>query len=273
MSKDTFYFSHDYNARSDEKIVKLLSLHGMAGYGVFWAIVENLYNNENRLELDYEKIAFQLHIDDKKIIESVINDFKLFKISEDNFSSKSVARRLKERDNKSEKARQSAFQRWNKEDANASKNDANAMRTQCDSNAIKERKGNKGNKGNKGKGEPENPSPSEPNFIDKIIEVYAEVFPDTVNAYSGKNKSAVGGLLKTWKDTHPDQNSEDTLNALRDFFERCKSIPNEWYKNNMSLSIIDSKFTEIGRILTNPKRKPHERPLVNESADFKDLGV
>jgi hypothetical protein len=113
--------------------------------------------------------------------------------------------------------------------------------------------------------------PSVPNFIDKIIEVYVESFPDTVNAYSGKNKSAVGGLLKNWKEAHPDQNSEDTLVSLREFFERCKTIPDKWYSQNMSLSLIDSKFTEIGRILNNPKRKHLERPQVLDNDNLMDM--
>ena len=43
--KDTFYFPHDYNSRTDEKIKLLIRKHGIEGYGIFWAIVEDLYNN------------------------------------------------------------------------------------------------------------------------------------------------------------------------------------------------------------------------------------
>ena len=38
--KDTFYFSHDYNARNDEKILELRSNYGAEGYGIFWMVVE-----------------------------------------------------------------------------------------------------------------------------------------------------------------------------------------------------------------------------------------
>ena len=47
MAKDTFYFSHDYNARNDEKILELRVVFGAEGYGVFWMIVENMAENEN----------------------------------------------------------------------------------------------------------------------------------------------------------------------------------------------------------------------------------
>lgn len=144
MSKETFYFTHDYNARTDEKIIKLLSRHGMTGYGIFWAIVENLYNNANVLYLDYERISYDLHVSDIETIKSVIHDFGLFEIKNGSFGSASIERRLDERNEKSEKARQSAFKRWKKENkepeknADASENDANVSK----SDAIKEKKEN-----------------------------------------------------------------------------------------------------------------------------------
>ena len=140
--KDTYYFSHDYNARNDHKIKKLISKHGYLGYGLFWAIIEDLYNNANALQTDYESIAFDLRTSEN-IIESIINDFDLFVIEDNSFGSLSVERRLEERSIKSQKASQSAQKRWNK-----TKNNANALQTQSDSNAIKERKG-KENKENK----------------------------------------------------------------------------------------------------------------------------
>jgi hypothetical protein len=129
--KETYYFTHDYNARSDSKIKNLIRRHQMLGYGIYWAIIEDLYQNANALPLDYEGIAFDLHTD-KKIVESVINDFDLFVKDADSFGSLSVQRRLNERNEKSKKARLSALERWNK--------NANALPTQSDSNAIKESK-------------------------------------------------------------------------------------------------------------------------------------
>lgn len=139
MAKDTFYFSHDYNARNDSKIKKLLSKHGYPGYGMFWAIIEDLYNNANALPTDYDSIAFDLRTT-PDVIKSLINDFDLFVIDANHFGSLSVERRLNERNDKSVKARESARNRWNKikDDANALKSDANALQPQSECNAIKE---------------------------------------------------------------------------------------------------------------------------------------
>ena len=137
--KDTFYFSHDYNARTDDKIKKLIRKHGFAGYGIYWAIIEDLYNNANALETDYDGIAFDMR-EDEETIKSIINDFELFALENGVFGSLSVQSRLDARDEKSKKARASAKKRWDN-DANASDIDANALQTHSDSNAIKERKG------------------------------------------------------------------------------------------------------------------------------------
>jgi len=134
MKKDAFYFSHDYNARNDFKIKKLIMKHGMLGYGIFWSIIEDLYNNTNVLRLDYESISFDLRITEN-VIESILNDFDLFIIDGDNFGSISVQTRLNERNAKSIKARESILKRWNKKEI-----DTNVLQTNYDGNTIKEKK-------------------------------------------------------------------------------------------------------------------------------------
>lgn len=136
MNKETFYFSHDYNSRNDVKIKKLLSKHGLLGYGIFWAIIEELYNNTNVLPLDYDTISYDLRID-KSVLISVINDYDLFVFDGNTFASLSVERRLKERDERSHKARQSVLKRWNKV-----KEDTNVLLPNNEPNTIKEIKGN-----------------------------------------------------------------------------------------------------------------------------------
>jgi hypothetical protein len=145
MSKDTFYFTHDFNARQDAKIKRLIMKHGMAGYGMFWSIVEDLYNNANALPTDYESIAFDLRTE-SETIKSIVNEFGLFIVDEDTFGSMSVQNRLDARALKSKKARDSAQKRWGN-DANAPKDDANALPTDSDSNAIKESKSKKSKEG------------------------------------------------------------------------------------------------------------------------------
>ena len=108
---ETFYFSHDYDSRQDEKIKDLLYHYGFEGYGIFWALIEDLYMNENLLKCDYKRIAYEFRIDEIKV-KSIINDFGLFTIEGENFYSSSINKRLTFRSEKKEKAKQSAEKRW-----------------------------------------------------------------------------------------------------------------------------------------------------------------
>lgn len=130
MGKKTFYFSHDYNARNDEKIKELIFEHGMEGYGIYWSIIEELYLNANVLNLKYERIAFELRSDLNRI-KSIINDYDLFVFSGENFGSLSVEKRLEEREVKSKKATESVNKRWL---------NTNVLQNQYECNTIKESK-------------------------------------------------------------------------------------------------------------------------------------
>ena len=138
MKKETYYFSHDYNTRNDFKIKKMIMKLGYTAYGVYWALIEDLYNNDNKIVFDLELMAYDFRLDES-IINSILNDFDLFIIEDGYLSSESIARRLELRDAKSAKAKESANKRWNKKsdgNANAMRNNANASK----GNALKESK-------------------------------------------------------------------------------------------------------------------------------------
>ena len=81
----------------------------------------------------YKRIAYALNANEA-ILQKIIEGYGLFDIDGNDFWSDAVIERLNQRNDKSAKARQSANKRWR---------DANAMRTQCDGNARKEKKGKK----------------------------------------------------------------------------------------------------------------------------------
>lgn len=113
MTKETFYFKHDCNARTDRKLVNVRMRHGLQGIGLYWCLVEMLYEEGGYLPFEYERISFELGTN-MEITESIIKDFELFKYDEKRFWSDSVLERLQERCDKSEKARHSINKRWNK---------------------------------------------------------------------------------------------------------------------------------------------------------------
>ena len=150
--KESYFFSHDYNARQDPKMQEVLMDYGVAGIGIYWCIIEQLYEQSGRLLLSSIKaIAFSLHanIDD---VRSIVENYGLFDNDGLEFWSPSVTRRLESRKQTSEKRVKAASKRWEKNanseetNASASKNDANAMQVhnkadamQCYKKEIKEK--------------------------------------------------------------------------------------------------------------------------------------
>lgn len=129
--KKAFYFQHDYNARNDPKLQDLLIKHGVEGIGVYWCIVEMLYEQDGFLELrSCKSIAFALHVD-YSLVESVVKKYELFQNDGERFWSESIKRRLMTSRNIAAKRKSAALSRWQtmqpETDANASKSDANAM--------------------------------------------------------------------------------------------------------------------------------------------------
>lgn len=131
--KRTFYFQHDYGARNDPKLQDLLIEHGVAGIGIFWCIIEQMYEQEGRLPFKaFKSIAFALHVD-SKIVESVVKDFELFDSDENFFWSNSVLVRLNKRKEISDRRKRAAQSRWKSKRLQQveNKDDANAEQEQC----------------------------------------------------------------------------------------------------------------------------------------------
>ena len=107
------YFNHDSSARTDLRIIKLRAKLGYEGYGVFWALLELLFTEENKLCVnDYSEIAFGLQCD-PKMLKQVIENFDLFTVEDDCFYSKRLNKQIEEINAKSNKAKESASKRWN----------------------------------------------------------------------------------------------------------------------------------------------------------------
>ena len=102
------YFNHDSSARTDLRIIKLRAKLGYEGYGVFWALLELLFTEENKLCVnDYSEIAFGLQCD-PKMLKQVIENFDLFTVEDDCFYSKRLNKQIEEINAKSNKAKESA---------------------------------------------------------------------------------------------------------------------------------------------------------------------
>ena len=131
------YFSHDYNARNDTKLVKLFMKLGLKGIGAYWCIIEMLYEEGGYLlRSEYERISFELRTE-PKFIKNIIEDFDLFKKDTKKVWSETALDRLNKRIEKSTKARESVQKRWKKYERNT-----NVLQTKndCNTSKVKESK-------------------------------------------------------------------------------------------------------------------------------------
>ena len=122
------YFNHDSTARNDIRIIKLRAKLGYEGYGVFWALLELLFTEENKLCIeDYSEISFGIQAD-PHILKQVVEDFDLFIIEDGCFYSSRLNQHIQDINNKSRKAKESASKRWKNADAKQTQSDSNASK-------------------------------------------------------------------------------------------------------------------------------------------------
>lgn len=130
--KDAYYFSHDCNARNDNKILAMRSVYGAEGYGLYWMIIEVLREQPDYSyplgKYAFRTLSLELHCDENLLEDFVLDcctEFRdshssLLKMDENRLYSESLNRRMKLVDEISSKRSQSAKKRWGtRADANA----------------------------------------------------------------------------------------------------------------------------------------------------------
>ena len=122
------YFNHDSSARNDIRIIKLRASLGYEGYGIFWAVLELLFSEENKICTNqYDILAYGLQCDPDKL-KAVIEDFDLFVIEDGCFYSRRLNNHIEQINTKSIKAKENANKRWNNATAIQSHSDRNASK-------------------------------------------------------------------------------------------------------------------------------------------------
>lgn len=138
--KDTIYFRHDYNAHGDPKMIKLRISYWREWYWLFWATLEMMREDTEVVlrRWDCNAYAYRLQYDPAKYEKFLFDcvGFWLFQFDEKDevFYSERLQEDVECMREKSSKASASAKIRRSKR----KKKDANALRSECKGNAIKE---------------------------------------------------------------------------------------------------------------------------------------
>jgi hypothetical protein len=242
--KEAYYFSHDSNARQDEKILMLRAEHGWEGYGIYWALVEMMFESSDT-SLHHNKIkgiavSYNIEI---TVLESVINTClteELFVSDGERFWSDSLLRRknkFKElKDKKSEAGRKGMAKRWGKD---------NSVITDDNNVITKDNKG-KESKGNKIKEKERKEYTSSPKQVyDEQSIPYRLAFRLYENILSN-NPDYKQPNLQSWANDvrlmiERDNRTEDQITYLMDWCQNHSF----WKSNILSPSKLREKFDQL----------------------------
>ena len=108
----SLYFSHDYTASDDVKILFLRQSLGMEGVGIFWYIIERMAQAGGRLPLKIIPIlSMQMQVTETKV-QGVVNNFELFEIEEHDFFSRRLMETIDLRKTLQDAGIKGAAKRW-----------------------------------------------------------------------------------------------------------------------------------------------------------------
>jgi len=136
--KDLPYITHDFGARNDPKLMDLQMDMGGQGLGIFWCLVEMLWENGGAIPANYKSIAFALRWCKAAEVEKVVTGYGLFQVEDGTITSHSATARIAEMRSyfgaKAAAGRKGAERRWN---GNANSNTmAQPIAKQCDANGL-----------------------------------------------------------------------------------------------------------------------------------------
>jgi len=136
--KDLPYITHDFGARNDPKLMDLQMDMAGQGLGIFWCLVEMLWENGGSIPANYRSIAFALRWCTADEVEKVVTGYGLFEVTDGMISSHSATVRIAEMRSyfgaKAAAGRKGAERRWNGT-ANSTPI-AQPMAGQCDANGL-----------------------------------------------------------------------------------------------------------------------------------------
>ena len=232
------YFNHDSSSFTDIKIIKMRSKLGIESYGIFWALLELLFSEENKLCIDdYDSLAFGLQCD-PSILKQVIEDFDLFVIEDNCFYSKRLNNHIEEINNKSKKAKESINKRWN---------NTKVIQTNYDRNTSISKVNKSISKVNKSK-----------NIEDRLAD-----FKKSVQSIEGINDEDKNAFFLYW--TEKNKSGTKFRAEMEKTFDISRRLK-RWSNNNFNKS--KSRFPDyfdslLMKRMDESSKKEYEQHLVN----------
>lgn len=120
------YFSHDMNAKGDDKILKMFfsfrklakemtreeleSFVSHGAYGLFWEIIEYMHRNELKTD-DLELLSDEFRVSEK-FIQVIFDNFNLFRKEDEKYISDRILRNISKQEEVSNRNKAAVQRRW-----------------------------------------------------------------------------------------------------------------------------------------------------------------
>jgi hypothetical protein len=250
--KEAYYFSHDANARQDEKILMLRAEYGWEGYGIYWALVEMMFES-GETALHHSKIkgiAVSYNID-ITLLQGVINTCiteQLFSSDGESFWSESLRRRKTKyremKDKRSEAGKKGMAKRWGKQQKDN-------VDIENDNNVITDDNGviTKNNKGKESKGKE-----SKGNIYTAEFEEFWSLYPRKLE----KKKA-----LTKFKTVRKNHSLETILEGTKKYAQQVKGTESRFIKHPSTFlnneSFVDGYEEQV--------EQPKPRPIIVEQTE------
>jgi hypothetical protein len=132
------YFNHDINAANDDKILEIRAAFGWEGYGLFWALLETMFNNGGKIKkANFRGLALNLGIANEMLLHYMSIAIELQLFVEDNLFvwSNRLKNQIDGIEALSSTRKDAAYKRWNNNLQPECNCNANALQKECNCNA------------------------------------------------------------------------------------------------------------------------------------------
>lgn len=226
MTKETFWFRHDYDAADDDKTMLLIEQLGLEGYGIYWILIEKLRGRKDyKMPFSVVPSLARRYMTTPEKMKTVITQYGLFEYDDDGFfySVSLIERMTALEDLKNKRSIAGKIgneKRWKKESETQQLELFIANESQCDSNAIASYRDKNRIEKNIIK-EKEDKSSKKKNFVPPTIEEVAEYIKEKGYHFSaesfwcfyeskgwmvGKNKMKIWkAACATWESKYKEQ--------------------------------------------------------------------
>lgn len=104
--KEVNFFTHDYGARNDPKLIDVQMDMGGQGLAIWWCLVEMLWEQGGYIPRNYKSLAFCLRWATADEVRHLVEDFGLFELDDERIWNNSALARKELRDARSENRRE-----------------------------------------------------------------------------------------------------------------------------------------------------------------------